>query len=201
MIEIRHRFSGDVIQVIDADSLQGAYLGAIDLRRADLSGADLSGAYLGGADLRWADLSGANLSRADLSEADLSEANLRGADLRGANLSGADLRGVDLRRAKGMAGIVVPNLHTRIAEAVGRCGEFLQMDAWHTCKTTHCRGGHAISLAGKEGAELEGKVGSQEAAALIYLATYPDEPVPDFWASKESAMADILACAEREKAS
>jgi hypothetical protein len=82
-MEIKHRYTGDVLHTVGAD----------------LIGADLSGANLSGANLIDADLRGANLSGANLSGADLIDANLIGADLSGANLSGADLRGADLRGA------------------------------------------------------------------------------------------------------
>jgi hypothetical protein len=175
-------------------------LGGADLSGADLGGADLSDADLSGANLSSANLSGADLSGADLRGANLSSANLSGANLSGANLSDADLRDANLRGADGIEKIVVPNLHTRVAEAVGPNGDRLAMGRWHTCNTTHCRGGHAIMLAGKEGVELEDRIGPPAAAAMIYLSTYPDEPIPDFYASDKTALADILACAEREKA-
>ena len=61
MVEIKHRWSGKVIKMVDADNLCGA-----DLCGADLCGADLRGANLYGADLCGADLRGANLCDADL---------------------------------------------------------------------------------------------------------------------------------------
>ena len=73
MIQIRNRFTGEVIYTHEGKGLRGA----------NLSGANLSGA----------DLSGANLSGADLSRANLSRANLSGAKLFGANLSVANLAG------------------------------------------------------------------------------------------------------------
>jgi len=72
-IEIKNRWSGDVIFTAQCDSVKEA------VSRANLSGADLSGADLSGANLSGANLSGANLSRANLSRADLSKANLSGA--------------------------------------------------------------------------------------------------------------------------
>jgi hypothetical protein len=75
MIEIKNK-NGDVLFIVQADTLRGA----------DLSWADLREANLRGADLRGADLSRANLRGAYLSRANLREANLRGADLRGAYL-------------------------------------------------------------------------------------------------------------------
>ncbi len=218
-IEIKYRYSGTTIFEGDYDSLMAAMVDAVsrgaDLRRADLSeaslreanlsGASLSGANLRGADLRRADLRRANLSEAslrgaNLSGADLSGADLRGASLREANLSGANLYGADLYGAIGLPELIVPRLHTRIAEAIGKDGKRLNMSSWHTCKTTHCRGGHAIVLASDAGRMLEHFLGSEGAATVIYRSTYPDEPVPDFHASNEKAMADILACAARETA-
>ena len=72
-IEIKHRFTGDIIIV-------GNYENVRDCLEKNI-GANLGGAYLGGADL--------------------GGANLRGANLAGAYLRGADLRDADLRGAKG----------------------------------------------------------------------------------------------------
>ena len=52
MIEIKHRWTGAAIQIVDGDNLSGA-----DLSDANLSDADLRDADLRGADLRGADLS------------------------------------------------------------------------------------------------------------------------------------------------
>lgn len=82
MIEIKNRFTGEVVKTIDADTLRRANLSDADLRRANLRGADLS--------------------RANFIDADLRRADLRDADLRRANLSGADLSDADLRRAEGL---------------------------------------------------------------------------------------------------
>jgi uncharacterized protein YjbI with pentapeptide repeats len=93
MIQIKNRFTGEVIKTIDADTLRYAGLSRAFLRYADLRYADLSYAFLSDADLRGADLRGADLRRANLSGADLRRANLSGADLSGAELSGA--KGLD----------------------------------------------------------------------------------------------------------
>ena len=65
LIEIKHRFSGEVLFSLETESLrfclQAAVKGGADLRDAYLRGADLRGAYLRGADLRDADLGGASL--------------------------------------------------------------------------------------------------------------------------------------------
>ena len=66
------------------------------------------------------------------------------------------------------------------------------MRTWHSCETTHCRAGWAVTLAGKAGAELEDQLGTATAATLIYLASDPDlERIPDFHASDDEAMADM----------
>ena len=80
MIDIKHRFTGEVLH-----TSQGATEGA------NLMGANLYGAYLRGANLGCADLQGANLMGADLMGANLRSANLRSANLRSANLQGASL--------------------------------------------------------------------------------------------------------------
>ena len=66
MIQIKSRFTGNVLKEVDAANLRGANLRAADLcsadlRAADLRAADLCGANLRGANLRAADLLGANL--------------------------------------------------------------------------------------------------------------------------------------------
>ena len=113
MIEIKNRFTFEVIHGGEFDSIKeclldaiennanlyGANLRGADLRGADLRGADLYGANLYGANLYGANLYGANLRGADLRGADLYGAKLYGANLYGANLRGANLRGADLRGA------------------------------------------------------------------------------------------------------
>ena len=66
-IEIKNRFTGDIIVAGEYDSVRRA----VTKHKADLSGANLRGA---------------NLYDADLCGADLSRANLRDADLRGADI-------------------------------------------------------------------------------------------------------------------
>jgi len=93
--EIKHRYSGELIIEVEAESWRFAVEMAIkqgaNLRSADLSDADLSYANLSDANLRYANLRSANLSYANLSSADLSYADLRYANLRSANLSSANL--------------------------------------------------------------------------------------------------------------
>jgi uncharacterized protein YjbI with pentapeptide repeats len=172
---------------------------------ANLRGADLSEADLSGANLRGADLRGANLRGADLHEADLSEADLRGANLRGTDLSGADLSGANLAGTIPVIPDIDKAILTAIQAAAPRPGSppdwrALKMEAWHTCQTSHCRAGWAIVLAGEAGARLEQSLGPAAAGALIYAASRPDKPVPNFYSTDEAALADIIACAsEMEK--
>ena len=109
MVEIKHRETGNILHIVDADTLQGAILREQDLRDADLHGANLEGADLTKADLFGADLREANLSQAILNEAKLMATNLDGACLNSANLimavcvatsmQGADLRNASLKSA------------------------------------------------------------------------------------------------------
>ena len=111
MIEIKSRFTGDVIVSGDYQSvgecleknrgacLRGADLIGANLRGANLGGANLEDANLEDANLVGAYLGGANLVGAYLVGAYLVGADLRDADLRGADLVGADLRDADLGRA------------------------------------------------------------------------------------------------------
>ena len=127
-IEIKHRFTGDVLFSFECESIKECVIEAVktganltranltgadltradlteanltgaDLTRANLAGADLTGANLTGANLTGADLTGADLTEANLTEANLTRANLTGADLTRANLAGADLTGANLTRA------------------------------------------------------------------------------------------------------
>ena len=165
-----------------------------NLNGADLSGDDLRHADMSGADLRWANLSRANMSRANLRHADMSMANLSGANLRHADMSGADLRGaVGLPTAP-----VIPNIDSAILARID-AGGGLAMSRWHSCDTTHCRGGWAIHLAGKVGAALEDTLGTGVAAALIYAASRPTQRVPDFFARDKTALADMREYADGDQ--
>jgi len=199
--EIRNRWSGavQITAEIDcaADALLAVKLGLAvkwavtakaDLSWADLTGADLTGAHLSWADLTGADLTGANLGGADLSWADLTGADLSGADLTGANLGGADLTGADLT-----GGPVIEDIHAKVYAAASQPGA-LNMNMWH-CGTSHCRAGWVVTLAGKEGADLEAKIGTPAAAIAIYMASDPErwktERLPDFYCDNVTALADM----------
>ncbi len=98
------------------------------------------------------------------------------------------------------------------------CGEadfhkdkILNMGLWHEseeinsegayCGTTHCRAGWVITLAGKEGIELEKRTSTLHAAMQIYRSSNPNIRVSPnrFFESNEKAMEDIKRCAELEK--
>jgi hypothetical protein len=143
----------------------------------------------------------------DLAEANIPGANLSGANLRGADLSGADLRDADLSGANLRGAIgpitdipVVPDLDEKIHDMV--CGATapgkLDMSNWHseTCKTTHCRAGWAINLAGDVGLALEREIGPCAAGALIYQASVGY--VPNFYATTDEALRDICERAGKE---
>jgi uncharacterized protein YjbI with pentapeptide repeats len=75
LIEIKHRFTNDVLFSFEGERLKDAVLEAVS-KKAYLSGADLSGAYLSGADLRGAYLSGADISGEKLKLTPISILNL-----------------------------------------------------------------------------------------------------------------------------
>jgi hypothetical protein len=195
-LAVKKRANLSGADLIGAD-LIGADLRRADLRRADLRGADLSGADLGWANLIGADLRGADLSGADLRGADLSGADLRGADLRGADLRWADLRWADLRGADLGGAPVIEDIHAKVYAAASQPGA-LDMGKWH-CGTSHCRAGWVVTLAGKEGLDLESKIGTPAAAVAIYMASDPDrwkeERLPDFYCDNATALADMARMA------
>jgi hypothetical protein len=158
--------------------------------RAILRAANLSDAILRAANLSDAILSDAILSGADLSSANLSDANLIGADLRRAILSGARIDLDNVPR--------IPDIHRSVYAAASRPNA-LNMSTWHSCGTTHCRGGWITTLAGEAGRALEERLDMPTAAALIYMASDPTlERIPDFYSSNETALADMKRLAEME---
>jgi len=225
MIEIKHRYTRAVIHTVLADTLVGADLRGANLREADLFvasmsgvnllGADMHGADLRGADMRGADLSEANLRWADMRGVALCEADLRGADMcwvdlrcadmRGANLYMANLRQAKLRQATLIRTIlpenvpIVPDIDAQILAIIEKHPDLFDMSTWH-CGTTYCRGGWAITLAGEAGKDLVRQVSSPATAAtLIYAASRPNKPVPDFFTTTAAAIADIRACAAQKE--
>ncbi len=72
------------------------------------------------------------------------------------------------------------------------------MDNWHTCKTTHCRAGWVVHLAGEAGYALERFHNTPLAAQLIYRASGSPINPCRFYDSKEDALADMKRLAEGE---
>jgi hypothetical protein len=70
---------------------------------------------------------------------------------------------------------------------------------WHTCETTHCRGGWVTTLAGPEGEALENFHGTLLAAQLIYRESgYVINP-SRFFDGNDAALADMKRLAELEE--
>lgn len=201
------------------DGGQRADLSRADLARANLARADLADANLADANLARANLAGAYLARADLADAYLADAYLARAYLAGAYLAGAnrsesdpptpyvhpttpeEIAAFEADRAKRFRERhpevpVVEALDARILDALNVEGCRLDMSQWHGCKTTHCRAGWAIHLAGEAGYALEREHGSQRAGAMIYRAS--TGRVPHFFASNERALEDIRQCAAKQ---
>lgn len=101
--------------------------------------------------------------------------------------AGADLTGAILTDAEIP---IIPNIDAAILAAIDTGGK-LDMSTWHTCKTTHCRAGWAVTLAGEAGKKLEDLLSTGTAAALIYSASRPGMPVPNWYASDEEALEDL----------
>ena len=212
--QIKDRWSGDVKFTADINCDESAPQSvkkglavkwAVE-NGADLRDANLIGANLRDADLRGADLSGADLRCAYLRDADLSDADLRYADLRDADLRYADLRDADLRYAdlSGDWVPVNPHIHTTVYEAASK-ENALDMSNWHQgghfCGTTHCRAGWVTHLAGEGGRVMDGMLGTNAAAALIYMKSDPSmEKIPNWVASDDEALADMKQLADAEKA-
>ena len=152
-------------------------------KRANLSEANLSGANLRGSNLSGANLSGSNLSYANLRRANLSGANLSEANLSGANLSGANLPIVSSE----------PNLIAKILDQVESQPSCLKMDAWHSCDTTHCLAGWAVTLH-SQGKLLESLIGPNAAGALIFNACCGE--APDFFSDEKTAVNWLLSKAK-----
>lgn len=93
----------------------------------------------------------------------------------------------------------IENIHQRVYEAASQPGA-LNMSAWHTCETTHCRAGWVVQLAGPAGKALESRTSTEFAAMQIYKASgYLISPVR-FYEKADVAMADMKRLAEEEAA-
>ncbi len=92
---------------------------------------------------------------------------------------------------------IIPNIHQQIYDAVSQPGA-LNMGFWHTCGTTHCRGGWVIEKAGEAGKKLEAFHNTDLAARLIYKASGYDINPARFHDSDADALADMKRLAEAE---
>ena len=92
----------------------------------------------------------------------------------------------------------IENIHQKVYEAASN-NNALNMGKWHTCNTTHCRAGWAVTLAGKEGKDLERKTNVSFAAMAIYRASSDIRVSPNmFYVSNKEALEDMKRCAEEE---
>ena len=93
---------------------------------------------------------------------------------------------------------MITKIHGKVFAAVNG-GENLKMSEWHSCGTTHCRGGWVIALAGEAGKKLETQTSSEFAAMAIYSKSSPIKVSPvRFYESDKNALADIERCAAEE---
>lgn len=94
----------------------------------------------------------------------------------------------------------IANIHQAVFDAASRPSA-LDMGAWHTCDTTHCRAGWVVHLAGEAGRALEKFHDTPLAAQLIYRESSPLKVSPPcFYETNEMAMADMKRLAEEEAA-
>jgi hypothetical protein len=93
----------------------------------------------------------------------------------------------------------IENIHQKIWAAVSQPNA-LDMGNWHSCNTTHCRGGWTVHLAGEAGYALGRFHGTALAAQLIYRESgYSINPCR-FYDGNETALADMKRLAEEEAA-
>jgi hypothetical protein len=92
---------------------------------------------------------------------------------------------------------VIKDIHKLVYDAAIQPSA-LNMDAWHTCDTTHCRAGWVVHLAGEQGESLEAKTSTLFAAMQIYHASDPINHVAPtrFFENAETALADMKRLAE-----
>lgn len=98
---------------------------------------------------------------------------------------------------------VIENIHQRVYAAATVTPAALNMADWHTCNTTHCRGGWVVHLASEAGYALERFHNTALAAQLIYDASDPSALFNPcrFYDNGDDALADMKRLAEKEAAS
>lgn len=93
---------------------------------------------------------------------------------------------------------IIKNIHQEVYKAASK-PDALNLEKWHTCDTTHCRGGWVVFLAGEEGKELEEKTSTLFAAVQIYKASSDIHvPLNMFFESYDNSLKDIKRCVELE---
>lgn len=93
---------------------------------------------------------------------------------------------------------VIASIHQKVYAAASAPGA-LSMDRWHTCKTTHCRAGWVVALAGAAGRKLELETTTPTAARMIYRVS--DPTTTDwmrFYCNDDEALEDMRCFAEQE---
>lgn len=95
---------------------------------------------------------------------------------------------------------VIDKPYTTILTAIMTDGCSLNMQSWHTCKTTHCLGGLTVIKAGDAGRELESRFDTETAVRAILRKSRPEAPLPNFYARNEAALAFIQVRAAEEVA-
>ena len=93
---------------------------------------------------------------------------------------------------------IIPNIHKAVYAAVTATPDSLNMADWHSCDTTHCRGGWVVHLAGEAGKKLEQATSTLFAAQQIYKASGHSISPVRFFDNNEDAMADMKKLAEQE---
>lgn len=84
----------------------------------------------------------------------------------------------------------IENLDAKILNDINNHGYHLEMGSWHTCETTHCRAGFAEVYGGDQAKELVKYFGHWLTGGMIYWRS--SGYIPDFYASNEDAMRDII---------
>lgn len=195
----------------------------VDLEGCNFTDCDLRGTSFWQCRLTKAIFKGARLNtKTNFSHAELAEANFAGCDMAplfsGGNLpfvkniDKAIIAAIKGEKAavqtKPLSQITGNYYHNDDEIKVGAAGA-LDMNVWHAhgedgysaptnfCKTTHCRGGWAITLLGRRGKDMEERLGNSAAAALIYAAS-GSHPVPDWYTSTDEAWKDISNRARRK---
>lgn len=177
-------------------NMQRLFTEDVDLSNSDFSGADFEDARLCDTNFTGADLTSANFTDVVLHNCDFTNANLTGADFNTKYLTGSIFTNVILDDT---VIPVIPNIDATILSVITT--QNFSMDHWHRnmrCGTTHCRAGWAITLTGEAGKCLEAAYGPAMAGALIYGASRPGQPTPNFFATNVDAIADMRRSAGPE---